>query len=132
MAGVFLVQLVVTIVGKLVHDDLPELEPFLEFLGGLGEIARLVGPCRLVKELPRQHAVGRRFRLAPLFPVAVIHLVGPALGPVKLVFGHVLVVLGVHDVVEPDLVSHHLAVAQNFVVRHEDMVAEFVPLVPRM
>ncbi len=57
VAGVLLVEVVVAIRGKVVHDVLPNLEAFLELFGRLGEITGLVGLGPLVEELPRQHSV---------------------------------------------------------------------------
>ena len=67
--------------------------------------------------------------LAALFPVAVVHLVGPAVGPVLLVLGELGELLGVGRVVDLDRVLDALAVARDLVGRHRTVLAELDPLV---
>ena len=107
---------------------LPDGQPFLELRGRLAEVARLVGLGSLVEELPGLDALLGHLGLAPLFPVGIVHLAGPAIAPVFLVLVEVLEPLGHGPVVDPDLVANQLAVAIDQVGRLEDVLAELDPL----
>ena len=91
-AGVFLVEFIVAVGGNSSTTVFQISSPCLNFSAALENRPS----CR--PESPRRRSgepgsrFGRLLRLAPLFPVAVVHLVGPAVGPVSLVLVELVII----------------------------------------
>ena len=122
-AGVFLVEFVVAIVFMLVEKGFPDVEPFAKLRGCHFEVGRLVGLRPFVEELAGFNTFGCHLGHATIFPVPIIHLVGPAIRPVLLGFVELVEPIGIGDVVETNLVLR--GVVERLVL----VVAELLPLV---